>query len=130
MELIERAELLKKAVKMYGFGENKYIPAKAVMEAPAVQPGWISVKDRLPDNLDPVNIVWVNKDPPSYYEDIKCKPFVATGYYHNGKWWWFSATCEDYLAEYGCSECDSVDSSIEITHWMPLPEPPKEVDHD
>ena len=60
------------------------------------------------------------------HSHIKDKPFVSTGYYHNGKWWWYSCVCEDYLAEYGCSECDSVDNGIEITHWLPLPEPPKE----
>lgn len=87
---------------------------------------WISVKDRLPENLKPVNIVWANEDPEPYYEDIKGKPFVATGHYCNVKWWWFSATCEDNLAEFGESEVDIVDDVIKITHWMPLPEPPKE----
>ena len=42
--------------------------------------------------------------------------------------WWYSCVCEDYLAEYGCSECDSVDSKIEITHWMPPSEPPEEAE--
>lgn len=87
---------------------------------------WISVNDRLPEKLEPVNIVWVNRKPELYYASIKDKPFVATGYYHNNKWWWFSATCEDYLAEYGKSEADLVDDGIEITHWQPLPDPPKE----
>lgn len=59
---------------------------------------WISVKDRLPDKLEPVNIVWVNREPEPYYSHIKDKPFVSTGYYHNGKWWWYSCVCEDYLA--------------------------------
>ena len=53
---------------------------------------WISVKDRMPEKLEPVNIVWVNRQPERYYADIKDKPFVATGVYCNDKWWWFSAT--------------------------------------
>ena len=28
--------------------------------------------------------------------------------------------------EYGCNEQDLVDEYIEITHWMPMPEPPEE----
>ena len=79
-----------------------------------------------PEKLEPVNIVWVNRKPEPYYASIKDQPFVGTGYYHNGKWWWYSCVCEDYLSECGYSECDRVDDFIEITHWMPLPEPLKE----
>ena len=54
---------------------------------------WISVKDRLPENIEPVNIVWVNNDPETYYSSIKGKAFTGTGYYHNGTWWWYSCVC-------------------------------------
>lgn len=86
---------------------------------------WISVKDRLPEKLEPVNIVWKNMDPAPYYADIKNKPFAGTAYYFNGKWWWFSCTCEDYLQEYGESDIDCMDDGIVVTHWMPIPQPPK-----
>lgn len=92
--------------------EAGYAPAK-----------WIDVNDRLPEESTntPVNIVWKNTDPEPYYEDIKNKPFVGTAYYFNGKWWWFSPVCEDYLAEYGRSDADEVEEGIVITHWMPIP---------
>lgn len=83
---------------------------------------WISVMDRLPDKMEPVNIVWKNMDPEPYYEHIRDKAFVGTAYYCNNKWWWYSATCEDYLKEYGRSNGDEVDEGIIITHWMPLPD--------
>lgn len=89
---------------------------------------WISVKDRLPKNLQIVNIVWVNRNPEPYHINIKDKPFVATGIYYSGEWYWYSCVCEDYLAEYGRSDVDEIDESIEITHWQPLPEIEKEID--
>lgn len=85
---------------------------------------WIPVTERLPEELEAVNIVWKNNNPEPYYENIKGKAFVATGYYYSGKWYWFSAVCEDYLKEYGKCPMDLVDEGINITHWMPLPEPP------
>jgi hypothetical protein len=85
---------------------------------------WHRVEDELPESNDAVNVVWVNRNPESYYADIKDKPFVATAHYHNGKWYWFSATCKDYLDEYGRCEVDEVDEDIDILYWMPLPSPP------
>lgn len=86
---------------------------------------WIPVSERLPENCEPVNIVWTNNNPESYYSHIKDKLFTATGICYDGKWHWYSSVCEDYLAEYGRCEMDEVDEEIEILFWMPLPEPPE-----
>lgn len=87
------------------------------------EPKWIPCSERLPEDLEPVNITWVNHHPESYYADIKDKPFTATGHYCNGRWWWFSETCQDYLAEYGRCDVDAMDDDIEVIAWMPLPKP-------
>jgi len=89
------------------------------------QTRWIPVSERLPKELEPVNITWVNHNPESYYADIKDKPFTATGVYFNGQWYWWSTLCTDILAEYSHNYDDIIDDDIEITAWMPLPEPYK-----
>ena len=85
------------------------------------QTTWIPVSERLPKDLEPVNITWVNHNPESYYADIKDKPFTATGVYFNGQWYWWSTLCTDILAEYSHNYDDVIDDDIEITAWMPLP---------
>lgn len=88
---------------------------------------WIPVSERLPEDCVPVNITYVNHNPESYYANIKDVPFTATGICYKGKWYWYSVVCEDYLKEYGERyEVDAVDADIEITAWMPLPEPYRE----
>lgn len=93
-------------------------------EIPSAQPEqrWIPCSSgNLPQTTDPVNITWTNRNPEPYYASIKDVPFTATGHYCNGKWWWYSSTCQDYLDEYGESEVDRVDDGIEILAWQPLP---------
>ena len=90
---------------------------------------WIPVSERLPDDLEPVNITWINHDPESYYADIKDKPFTATGVYFNGQWYWWSTLCTDILTEYSHNFDDVIDTSIEITHWKALPEPHESEDN-
>ena len=90
------------------------------------RPRWIPVTERLPDDNEAVNVVWVNHSPAIYYQHIKDKPQTATGVHYRGKWYWWSAVVQDYLAEYGKWEPDLMDAAIEVTHWMPLPEWPKE----
>lgn len=86
---------------------------------------WIPVSERLPKDLEPVNITWVNHNPVSYYADIKDKPFTATGVYFNGQWYWWSTLCTDTLAEYSHNYNDIIDDDIEVISWMPLPKPYK-----
>ena len=93
------------------------------------EPHWIPCSERLPENNDPVNVTWVNHNPEVYYADIKDKPYTATAIYFRGKWFWYSCVIEDWLSEYGSNESllanlrEAVDRDIEITAWMPLPEP-------
>lgn len=88
------------------------------------QEQWIPVTERLPETTDPVNVTWANNDPVSYYEDVRGKRFTATACYHKGKWWWYSAVCQDLLDEYGksCMD-DEIDEAIEILAWRHIPEP-------
>ena len=90
-------------------------------------PKWVSVKDRLPEELTPVNVVWVNHNPQLYYSKIKDVPQSnATAVYFCGRWYWWDAVLIDWLGEYGRGREESlVNKEIEITHWMPLPEPPE-----
>ena len=98
---------------------------RLLREAPTIDavPRWIPCEERLPKDLEVVNITWVNHRPVGYYFDIKDKPFTATAIHYRDKWWWYSPVCEDLLAEYGESGCDEMDADIEVTAWMPLPEP-------
>ena len=99
---------------------------KLAAEKNAKKPEWISVKDRPPEEAEPVNVTWVNHCPAPYYSKIKNVEQTATAVYFGGKWYWYSAVCVDMLEEYGRNDVDLLDENIEITHWMPLPKPMKE----
>jgi hypothetical protein len=91
---------------------------------------WIPVGERLPDDLEPVNITWINHEPEPYYKEIKDKPFTATGVLFKGQWYWWSTLCTDMLAEYQHNHNDIIDEAIEIIAWQPLPGAYKEEKKD
>ena len=88
--------------------------------------GWIPCSERLPEDIRPVIVTWKNTDPASYYQYIVGKHFTGTACYQNGKWYWYSSTTEDMLAEYGRYDSEEFDEAIECIAWMPLPEPYRE----
>ena len=94
------------------------------------QTRWIPVSERLPEDIKPVIITWKNTDPEPYYQYIVGKHFIGTAHYKNGKWFWYSSTTEDLLAEYGRCDSEEFDEAIEVIAWMPLPEPYKEESED
>lgn len=91
-----------------------------------IDEGWIPCSERLPRDLETVIVTWINRNPPSYYKDIKDKPISDTAYRYDGRWYWWSSVGKDYVKEYGYYKLDRVDEYIDIVAWMPMPEPYKE----
>ena len=110
--LIDADALLRNTV--YNTLNAPYITKRDVEEAPTVG-GWISVKDRIPERQMPV-IVYV---PPHKDDEEEYFGHVGMAYYTysgNGGYW---AGTDG--AVYG-----AIGIIHKPTHWMPLPEPPKE----
>lgn len=109
-------------------GEDRRTFYEVIERQQTIEPEqqWIPVSSgKLPDELQEVNITWVNHRPESYYEHIKDKPFNGSAVYYKDKWYWYSQYCVDTLKEYGDCEFDEMDDAIEVTAWCPLPEPRK-----
>lgn len=69
------------------------------------QPKWISVKDRLPESHDEKADCFLVTD----------GTFIWMAYYACKEWQFAECTDSPYVIDW-----------TDITHWMPLPEPPKE----
>jgi len=69
----------------------------------AAAPQWISVKDRLPENISDVLILSKEKE-------------SCVGYYRSSDndWNMYNPCCSFHMELHG------------VTHWMPLPKPPEE----
>ncbi len=85
---------------------------EALRSVPAVSvPQWISVKDRLPD-VAGMYIVTACDEWCSHGEGIWYDTVVVVAEYSGGCWNW-----NDNGTDYDIDDL--------VTHWMPLPEPPK-----
>lgn len=78
--------------------------------------GWISVKDRYPDAAGVAVLVSATSQ---YGQQHVFEAFI--GY---GDFTWYTMDC----TKMGNRRitCNEVSNNWKITHWMPLPEPPKE----
>ena len=94
---------------------------------PSAEAEWIPCNKQMPDELEAVNVTWVNHNPPPYYKYTEDVPLVDSAVYYRGKWYWWDATVIDVLAEYGEeSGVEPIDKDIEVIAWMPLPKPYRE----
>lgn len=72
---------------------------------------WISVKDRLPEEEVPVLVTYL-----SYNTGEPIADSIAI--FSEGEWYWYTDPDNDYI--------EQGPVIVEITHWVPLPEPAKE----
>lgn len=122
-DLISRRAALAELDKAaWGKDWDKALAAEMLKSLPSAQQ-WIPCSDRLPEDNSAVIVTWVNRNPSTYYSEVKDIPFTATAHYDSGKWWWDSCTCQEYLDEYHESPADDVHEDIEMLAWMPFPEP-------
>ena len=73
--------------------------------------GWIKIEDRLPDNVGEY-IVYAQDENSPHGEGIWYENIVTLAEYAFGEWTWHENGNE-------------YDISGIVTHWMPLPEPPR-----
>lgn len=106
---IKRDDVLALAREYYSQGlKEEAVPVRAIKNIPSADVGkWISVEEKLPDFEGAVLCMRKShiRVGLSYQEIL----------YFDYDDQWFKDMFSDFFVEEGC-----------ITHWMPLPEPPKE----
>lgn len=109
---------LQKAIeKDYCLIELPYNLVAGVIELLAKAPEWVSVKDRLP-GMTGVNILVAAETAEASVKTV-FTAFLGDG---DGKWY----TSDRGFMKSPSTGDNSIHSVWEITHWMLMPEPPKE----
>ena len=88
---------------------------------------WISVKDRLPEDVQDVLVLVEETEVYGKHAERKHKWYnICVGYYDSGAWLTSCFGCK-YISEVNEEmEARGDKSRVRVTHWMPLPDPPKE----
>jgi len=76
---------------------------------------WISVEDRIPEHLEQV---WVNL---KYLDDFQAQAYAV---WDEQDGWWFEFDNQTPLTQKYAKEKGWSLDFAEVTHWIPLPEPP------
>ena len=113
-----------KAFKQMGKGHERNVQALAEA-ADILETGkWVSVNDRMPTGEDPVLILVKETEHYGYNKEKRKVYYCQYLAYWDGDEW-FTTWCN------GCRKISDTAKEpyaddYEVTHWMPLPEPPKE----
>lgn len=87
-------------------------------------PRWISVEERLPDDLEEVLILVKETEFYGQYKEFSKSYFCQyIGCVDDGEWYTVWCHGHRYIKD---TEKEPYSDKLEVTHWMPLPEPPKE----
>ena len=107
----------KRKVRFFGIGPDDEswgyaVPVEVIENAPTLTPQneWIRVGDRLPKSI-------INK------AIVYCKNgYIGYGHYedYKGEKIWYNLESGEPFSAWDIDDCNS----YEVTHWMPLPDPP------
>ena len=132
MRLID-ADALIKSIKGYRLGkipkgelEWKIENAPTVDAAEVVRCNWIPVSERLPEVLTPVLVM--HRYEPYDRVTIGCR--FQPDKRHKPYWIFFAHWMGDDMMHHAIGDHMICPGGEYVTHWMPLPEPPKEESHE